>query len=199
MKQSSKSGKFFIISAPTGAGKTTVTTEALKQLNAKGIMISRVVTHTTRNPRPNEINGVDYIFETRSDFANKLQSGFFLETTEYAGEFYGSPASVISDMQNGKSFTVIVDRPGVESYLRLIPGSITIWITVSDVNSINERLAHRPNRSPEEIEKRFEIAKQEIASESKNSIFRYHVLNDKFDQAVKRVMEIITNELDTKN
>jgi len=190
-----KPGKFFILSAPTGTGKTTITTNVLSQLTQEGYPISRVVTYTTRKPRPTEINGKDYFFVSEQEFIKKKQNNFFLETTEYADYHYGSPASIITDMQNGKSFIIIVDKPGVNAYLKLIPDAVTMWITVSDINFIKQRLAKRKGTNEKELEKRFDIAKNEADDEKKNKSFKYHILNDILQDAIQETIQIIKDEL----
>src|SRR5580698_9904346 len=87
-------GKLFIISAPSGGGKTTITQEVIARLGEK-CHIQRAINYTSRPPRDNEVNGIDYHFITPEDFINKKASGFFLETTYYDNNYYGSPVSII--------------------------------------------------------------------------------------------------------
>lgn len=189
-----RTGKLFIISSPTGGGKTTIVTEVLNRLQNK-VAINKIITSTTRKPRNNEINKVDYNFITKEEFKKLANAGSFLETNEYAGELYGSPASIISELKAGKSFIIIADNSGAKSLAKLIPESILIWITVSNVELIKERLQKRNGISSRQTELRYEIAQEEFELEERERFFQYHVINDNLETAIQQTMQIIKTEL----
>ncbi len=184
-----KTGKIFIIAAPSGAGKTTVTNEAIKRM-ANKIDISKVITYTTRSPRTGEINGKDYHFISLKDFENKLKNNFFLETTKYSGEFYGSPASIINDLKLGKSFVIVTDLVGVKEYKKLLSNAILIWITIPSLDILKERLIKRGD-DKDKIEKRIELAIKEFKEAEKPRLFDYKIINNIFDQTVAELCKVI--------
>lgn len=189
-----KNGKLFIISASSGAGKTSIATTVIEKLK-NTIPISKVITYTTRNPRPEEINGIDYNFISTQDFLKKETAGFFLETTKYTNQYYGSPSSIIQDLKKGKSFIIVTDMAGAINFKHnIMPNAITIWITVSDTQELRKRLEKRGDPS-DIIEKRLKLTSEETRKESREKYFDYHVENDIFDQAVAQVIEIIKNNL----
>jgi guanylate kinase len=190
MQSRPKQGKIFVISAVSGAGKTTISNKLL-ELYHDAFNISKVVTYTSRPQRQGEIDGKDYHFLSLDEFNKLNNEGFFLETTEYAGNFYGSPASIIDDLTIGKSFLIITDRPGALHFKTLIPGAVLIWIFVQDIDTIRQRLILRNSESSKQLEKRLFLAEQETASEKQSPMFDYHVKNDKVDQAVAQIHEII--------
>jgi guanylate kinase len=189
-----RTGKLFIISSPTGGGKTTIVTEVLNRLQNK-VAINKIITSTTRKPRNNEINKVDYNFITKEEFKKLASAGSFLETNEYAGELYGSPASMISELKAGRSFIIIADNSGAKSLAKLIPESILIWITVSNVELIKERLQKRNGISSRQTELRYEIAQEEFELEERERFFQYHVINDNLETAIQQTIQIIKTEL----
>ncbi len=190
-----KEGRLFIVAAPSGAGKTSVVTNVISKLNPP-IPIERVITFTTRPPRPREIDGVDYYFLSQKEFLKRERQGFFLETTKYADYYYGSPMSIIQDMKNGKSFIIITDIDGANNFKKnIIPDAVTIWITVSSVEELQKRLEKRKTDLPEVVQKRLEIALHEIEREAKEKNFNYHVQNNNLDDAASDIIKIIKQNL----
>ena len=101
-------GKLFVVSGPSGVGKTTIVRQAIERLS-KDYDIERIVTYTSRPPREGEEPGQDYIFISSDEFKQKQQDRFFLETNEYENHSYGSPMPSTQDMELGKSFIMILD------------------------------------------------------------------------------------------
>lgn len=186
-------GQIFIIAAPSGAGKTTVSNQAIKNLTPK-VDISKVITYTTRHPRPTEINGQDYNFIDFQDFKQKEKNHFFLETTEYSGALYGSPRDIVDKISLGKSFIIITDLAGVKEYKKLIPEAIFIWLTIPNIDTLKERLIKRGD-DKNKIEKRLELATLELKEADHNKIFNYFIVNNIFDKTVQSLCEIIEQEL----
>jgi len=190
---SSKKGILFVVSAPSGAGKTSLVTEALKRLNAHSI--ERIVTYTSREARPNETNGKDYHFISPEVFVEREGNGDFLETTRYNNTHYGSPSSALEKLELGTSCVLIADTPGAKVVRKAAPYSVLIWITAPDLNILKNRLKKRATDTPQQIEKRLKIAQQEMDEEYKQRVFNYHIVNDDFDRAVAELVLIIENEL----
>lgn len=191
-----KIGKIFIISAPTGVGKTTISAAVLEKISSE-IDMRRVITYTTRPPRSGEINGKDYFFIKNDDFLAKKEAGFFLETNFYDDHWYGSPASILHDLDHGISYLMVVDRSGALSIAQKNSRVALIWLTVSDFAMIEKRLLDRGNTQPE----RLQIAMAEWHAEQQCPIFTYHITNDDghFDQAVEKVCMVMRGTLRSKD
>lgn len=194
METRQKQGRIFIVSAPSGAGKTSLSNYIIPILN-KEIPIKRVITYTTRAPRAGETNGIDYHFVTHNDFLKKIQSGFFLEHTEYDGKFNGSPKSILNDLVTGLSYIMVVDRPGAKNLSKLIKNPILIWITVAHKEILKNRLQARATETHEKIENRIKIATREFEQEQQEHFFTYHVINDTFEQAAQELIAIVKKAL----
>jgi len=193
-QKSKKTGKLFIISAPSGGGKTTITQEVIARLAGK-YNIQRAINYTSRAPRDNEVNGIDYYFITQEEFLEKKAAGFFLETTRYDNNYYGSPISLIRDLAHGISFILTTDRPGAAVIKHRVPEAILIWIYVSNPHDIKQRLIQRSLTKSQNIERRFILAQQETEQELRENLFKYHIANDVLETAVQEVCNIIQEEL----
>lgn len=187
-------GKIFVISAPSGGGKTTIAKEIIKK-KGSALQLSKVITYTTRPQRPNEQDGVDYFFVSPKDFLLKKNQNFFLETTMYDNHWYGSPRSILTEVNEGKSFIFVLDRPGAKSIYKLIPDAILIWIDVPSIDVLADRLNKRHSESDASLERRIALAKQEIEEEKKHPFFTYHIINDTLNKALQDVENIITEQV----
>ncbi|MBY0353480.1 guanylate kinase [Candidatus Babeliales bacterium] len=189
-----KPGRLFVISAPSGGGKTSLTNCVIEKLSSS-ISLEKVATYTSRLPRFNEKNGKDYYFVSRTDFMKKREDGFFLETTEYNGEFYGSPASIITDLKKGKSLILVADWDGAKKILSLIENPVLIWIVPPSLDALKKRIEARGTEKAEQIEARIKLAKVELMHERISKIFNYWVFNDNFERATQEIISIIQKEL----
>lgn len=189
-----KKGKLFVISAPSGGGKTSLTNSVIERLSSL-ITLTKVVTFTSRKPRINEVQGRDYHFINKDDFVYKMKDGFFLETTEYSGELYGSPSSIITDLESGLSLMLITDRDGADKIRNLVPEAILIWIIPPTIEILKNRIKLRNTESPEQLSRRIQLAQQELSAESAHRIFKYRIINDVFEESVEKICSIIVHEL----
>lgn len=189
--QSSNKGKLFVLSGPTGSGKTFAAAYALPLLINNNI--ERVVTFTSRPARLGETDGVDYNFLDEHTFKQKEKAGFFFETTCYGEQWYGSPQSMITTLDDGKSWLLVADRAGALKIKNLYPAAITIWVDVPSASELEKWLKHRNTAN---TDKRIAIAKQEIEDEKQQPHFDFHILNDyNTSQAGQLLVEIIKNKL----
>ena len=188
------SGKLFIISAPSGAGKTTLVDDILLKLKQK-YPIDRLITCTSRCRRPGERCGIDFDFMSDVEFQIKIKQGFFIEWSKAYDHYYGSPVSVIDDLRAGNSKILVIDRVGTQQVLKRISDSITIWISPPSIGELRRRLLTRSVNTLNQVERRLELARFELEQESKNKLYKYHVLNDVFDEASKKLETIFVNEL----
>lgn len=187
-------GKLFIVSAPSGAGKTTLVESVLGRLKTKHI-IDRLVTYTSRESRPGEVDGKDFCFVTEIEFEKRLKEGFFIEWSMDYGCYYGSPKHVENDLQIGQSRILVIDRRGAKQVIQQLPDVVTIWIYTSSVDVLRGRLLARGANTLEQIESRLELARAELEQEFENKFYKYHILNENFSETVENLEEIFLKEL----
>lgn len=178
-----------ILSAPSGGGKTSISRMILN--NNKNIILS--VSVTTRKPRPNEKEGVDYYFKTVEEFQQLKKTNEFLEHAEVYGNFYGTPKKYVNEMlENGYSVLFDIDHQGARQIKQNLNGSVvSIFIVPPSLEVLKQRLIARGQDSDYDIEKRLEVA-AEVMSHADH--YDYVVINDNFEKTVKEIQEIIKSE-----
>lgn len=181
-------GILFVISAPSGGGKSTICRRLL-QRRAKDLKYS--TSCTTRAPRAGEKHGKHYFFLSKEEFKRKIQRGEFLEWAVVHENYYGTPRGFVeSQTKDGVNLLLAIDVQGAASIRRKVPEAVLIFITPPSMESLRERLAGRRDEA-ESITKRLAAAKTEMAA-AKN--FDYMVVNDDLDQAVAQIECILTAE-----
>lgn len=188
-----KKGKLFVVSAPSGAGKTTLVLEVLKAL--KGRDIHRVVTFTSKKPSSMEVQGIDYHFVSSEEFKVKIEEGFFIEYSLEYGAYYGFPKSALYPLNEGRSFIAIVDKQGAFSLKAYEQDAILIRIEPPDEKALEERLACRARDSESEIAFRLSLADKELRGMRESSLYSYVIVNNEFDKAVAEFERLIRYEL----
>lgn len=189
MIKSKKSGQLIVISAPSGAGKDTVVKELMKR-DGSNMWVS--VSATSRLPREGEKEGVDYYYLTKEEFEEKIEEGFFLEYTNYAGNYYGTPKKYIKEkVDKGIDVILIIEIEGATNIKKLIPEAIFIFIMPPSLKELVRRLKKRGTETNEKIIKRFHEAYKEVNEVSK---YNYVVVNDKLDEAVDKIEAILKAE-----
>ncbi len=184
-------GKLIIITAPSGAGKTTIVKEILKTLP----QIQFSVSATTRPMRNNEVNEKDYYFLSETEFRDKIAVGAFAEWEEvYPGRYYGTLRSEIDRIwNNGKAVLFDIDVLGAMNLQKKFPDeSISIFIKPPSKEVLFSRLENRKTESEDSLKVRKERAQEELAKESQ---FDHAILNDDLDTAVKETKELILDFL----
>ncbi len=187
-------GKLFVISASSGAGKTSLANVVIERVGAQ-CSIERVVTYTTKKASSQEEHGKDYFFVTPQEFQERIQQGFFIEWSTCYDNYYGSPKNILTGMAQGRSYVAILDRLGTQAVAERVSDAVLIWIHTSDINILRDRLEKRARDSAEQIERRLQIATQELEQETNNRLYKYHVLNDDFDAAANELEHIVQAEL----
>ncbi len=183
----SKGGRLFIISAPSGAGKTTLCNAILKKFPKLCYSIS----HTTRKPRPREQDGVDYFFITDDEFKNNIEKGIWAEWANVHGHFYGTSSQFIDRyLSEGKDILLDIDVNGARQILCRYPHSITIFIMPPTFETLKQRLIKRGTDSNQNIAKRLKNAKTEIAQKN---LYKHVVVNDSLPEAIKTISAIISD------
>ncbi len=187
-------GKLFIISAPSGTGKTTLVQHMIQRLEG-GYSISRILTYTTKTPRDHEEHGRDYYFISQADFEAKITQNFFIEWSNAYGNYYGSPLSMMHEIKQGKSFILIVDRAGAHQIKEHMPDCVLIWLYTASIQVLKERLLARSADTKDAMEHRLQLAKSEIEQERARPFYQFHICNDDFFQTLQVLHEIVLKYL----
>jgi guanylate kinase len=179
-------GHLFVISAPSGAGKTTILKPILAHLPAIGFSVS----HTTRSPRPGEIDGQDYFFVDADQFISLRQDGDFLEWAEVHGNFYGtSQQAVMAQLARGQDSILDIDVQGARQLqARQDLDATFIFIAPPSLAELTRRLTGRQTETAETIALRLQNAKQELQAAS---LYNYIIVNDDLEQAKAMLTAII--------
>jgi len=174
----------YIVSAPSGAGKTSLVKALLKTDPAIRLSVS----YTTRAPRPGETDGRDYHFVSRERFKAMLAEGEFLEHAEVYGNFYGTSKGVIArDLDAGRDNLLEIDWQGAAQVKAHFPQSASIFILPPSFNALRTRLNGRGQDSAEVIERRLAAAAHDVAHAG---AFDYIIVNDDFDHALQDLVAI---------
>lgn len=187
-------GKLFIVSAPSGAGKTTLVRALIDRFGAC-YALERVITYTSKTPRNSEVHGHDYHFLSASEFEEKIEQNFFMEWSKAYDAYYGCPRHIIDHLSAGRSFVVIIDRVGAQQIALQCQDAVLIWLYTKTIDQLRNRLIVRNADMIDVIEKRLRRAQEEIDQELQAPLYHYHVLNDDFGKALKRIATIIKREL----
>lgn len=178
-------GTLFVVSAPSGAGKTSLVAALLA--NRPSLQIS--VSHTTRAKRANETDGVNYHFISRDAFLARVQQGDFLEHAEVFGNYYGtSQAWVKQQLANGLDVILEIDWQGALQVKRLIPEAVSVFVLPPSFQVLEQRLKGRGSDAPDVISHRLAGAREEISHYGE---FDYLVINDRFDDALNELHHIV--------
>lgn len=178
-------GNLFIITAASGAGKTSL----IKALLAEDAHLKLSISHTTRKPRPGEENGVDYHFVDDAMFLQMLGEAKFLESAEVHGARYGTSQSAVdAPLQAGHDVILEIDWQGAAQVRRLFPNAISIFVLPPSIETLEQRLNSRGQDSQETISKRVAAARAEMRHVSE---FDYVTINNYFDVALQDIRAII--------
>jgi guanylate kinase len=179
-------GNLFIISAPSGAGKTSMVSALLN--SNKQIALS--ISYTTRAPRPGETDGKEYHFVSRDKFLQMAQQGDFLESAEVYGNLYGTSQSWIEkQLASGRDILLEIDWQGAAQVRKLMPQAISIFILPPSLAALENRLNGRGQDSAEVIARRLHAAQEDISHVAE---FDYVIINDKLDEALRQLDAVIT-------
>ena len=181
-------GKTFIISGPSGVGKSTV----LGALLEKRPDLYFSVSATTRSPRPGEVDGVHYHFLNVDTFREWISKDEFLEYAEYVGNFYGTPKKYVDEAMNkGRDVILDIEIQGAIQVCGKRPDTVRIFIAPPSWTELERRLTERGTDSPEKIQKRLLRAKVEFQTAH---TYDYFVINDTVENAVAELDAIMTAE-----
>ncbi len=178
-------GTLYVISAPSGAGKTSLVKALLDNTDGIGVSVS----HTTRAMRPGEVDGVDYHFVDKARFEQMVAAGEFLEHAQVFDNFYGTATANIQDkLQQGEDVILEIDWQGAQQVRKLIPETVGIFILPPSRDTLETRLRGRGQDSDEIIARRMRDAKSETSHYAE---YDYLVVNDDFDIALAELRSIV--------
>ena len=182
-------GKIIVISGASGVGKSTVLKQVMEA--RKDLVFS--VSATTRDPRPNEVNGQHYHFVSREQFLEMVDQGKFLEYDEHNDTLYGTLYSAVRDAVKKGNVVLDVDPNGAMNVRRVHPDATLIFVMPPSWEELERRLRSRGDTSAEQIEQRLARARWEIEQSPK---YDYRVINDKVEACVEEILEIIAAKAD---
>lgn len=178
-------GNLFIITAASGAGKTSL----IKALLKEDTHLKLSVSHTTRKPRPGETNGVDYHFVDEATFLTMLGAAQFLECAEVHGARYGTSQSAVDGpLKAGFDVILEIDWQGAAQVRRLFPNAVSIFVLPPSLETLEQRLNSRGQDSQETISKRVAAAQSEMRHVGE---FDYVTINDTFEVALQDIASIM--------
>jgi guanylate kinase len=181
-------GNLFVVTAPSGAGKTSL----VRELLAADPHVKLSISYTTRPPRPGEKDGHDYHFVSRETFEAMLGQGDFLESAEVYGNYYGTSQVWISQtMQSGQDILLEIDWQGAAQVRKLFPEAIGVFILPPSLEALHQRLKARGQDSEEVIERRMRVAREDISHVGE---FDYVIINNIFAEAVADLRAVFRAE-----
>ena len=188
MIKEKKTGQVIVISSPSGAGKSSIVIALLEWDNNLWLSVST----TTRAIRPGEKEGVNYNYVDKEEFIKKIDEGYFLEYTNYAGNYYGTPKKFIKEkIEHGTDVILEIEIEGAANIKKLIPEAIFIFILPPSLKVLLKRLKNRNTDSNEKIIERFHQTYKELNEITK---YNYVVVNDVLEDAINKVESIIKAE-----
>ena len=193
MKSSARTatGKIFVVSAPSGCGKTTL----CNRLLSDGLGLANSVSMTTRPPRPGEKNGIDYRFVSGNHFSQIIRKKGFLEYEENFGYFYGTPRAFVENHLNkGKSVLLSIDVKGAMKIHKAYPSeSVLIFLLPPSMAALRKRLRSRKSDSPGVIRRRLGVAKRELSYKKR---YDYRIINANLEKAYRRLKNVVVAEME---
>ncbi|MCV6612206.1 MAG: guanylate kinase [Amphritea sp.] len=179
-------GTLYVISAPSGAGKTSL----VKALLAQDAQVCVSVSHTTRDMRPGEENGKDYNFVSMDEFNAMIEQGQFLEYAEVFTNKYGTSLLWVEEqLQQGRDVILEIDWQGAEQVRRLMPECLSVFILPPSAEELRQRLTGRGTDADEVINHRMSEAKSEMSHYGE---YEYLIINDDFDTALNELQAVFS-------
>lgn len=187
MPMETEKGQLLIISGPSGSGKGTVTKKLIPCDN-----FALSVSMTTRDPRPGEVDGVDYIFCTKESFQQIRDNNGFLEHATFSGNYYGTPISYVDEKINeGQTVVLEIEVVGALQVKKKYPHAILVFLMPPTFIELRQRLTERGTECDDEIERRIRRAREEMLELEK---YDYLVINDDIETAIKDIHMVVRAE-----
>jgi guanylate kinase len=182
--------RVFVITGPSGVGKGTLIRGLMERLPKLELSVSA----TTRAPRPGEQNGVHYHFLTREQFDQRVAEEDFVEHADYAGRSYGTLRSELENrVQAGVPVVLEIEVQGARQVRAAMPEAVQVFIAPPSLSALRTRLVGRGTDDQQEVERRLQVAEGELAAQPE---FAHVVVNDRLDEALERLVAIVSGQLD---
>lgn len=179
-----KKGKLFVITGPSGVGKGTILEKFFK--DNKNVIYS--ISQTTRKPRPNEINGVNYFFVSDEEFKKSVENGELLEWAQYSDNFYGTRKDfVLKTLEKGADVLLEIETVGAKKIMQQFPDCVTIFVMPPNLDELEKRLRGRHTEDEDHIQKRLKAVKEEIESAES---YKYTIVNDEVQTAIEKLQAV---------
>ena len=184
--------KLFLVSAPSGAGKSSLIDSVLAEANKSNLPLELSISYTTRSPRKGESNGNQYFFISKEDFLDKKNSHFFLEYAKVHGNWYGTSVEFVqSKLSTGVNLILEIDVQGFRQINDLSLNYDSIFILPPSIDSLEESIKSRGDEDLESINLRLKNAKDELAHAKE---YNHIIINDSFEDAEMELFNIISQE-----
>ena len=178
-------GQLLIVSAPSGAGKTSL----IKALMEQDQRVEVSVSHTTRPPRPGEVDGVNYFFISTETFHEMREAGAFFESAEVFGHFYGTSLTQLeARLSDGADVILEIDWQGAQQVRKLLPDSAWLFILPPSLAALKSRLQARGQDAEDTIDVRMRAARDEMSHWDEAD---YLIINDQFDSALEALQALV--------
>jgi guanylate kinase len=180
-------GRLIVVSGPSGAGKSTLIRASLDAISELAYSVSA----TTRKPRKGEVDGKDYIFLTRDEFEDWIESGRFLEWAEYSNNLYGTPEHRVNELlDQGYSVILEIELQGARKVRQKRPDAVMVFVRTPSLEETRRRLEGRATETSEALESRMKTAIKEVAARDE---FDYEIINGDPEQAREDMISLMTN------
>ncbi|XP_057304762.1 uncharacterized protein LOC130641810 isoform X2 [Hydractinia symbiolongicarpus] len=182
-----------VLSGPSGCGKSTIIKKLMTEYPSRfGFSVS----HTTRKPRPGEIDGKDYHYTTVEKMTKQIENGEFLEHAVFSSNKYGTSKKAVQDvLNNGRICIMDIDSQGVKNIKSLNFDCLLVFVKPPTIEELERRLRGRGTETEEAIQKRLASSKQEFEYASKPGIYNYTLVNDDLERAYQELKDIINSEI----
>lgn len=182
-----------VLSGPSGCGKSTIIKKLMENFPGKfGFSVS----HTTRKPRPGEMDGKDYHFSEKESILKQIEAGEFLESAEFSGNVYGTSKRSVQDvLDSGKICIMDIDSQGVQSVKNVNFDCVLVFIKPPSIEELEKRLRGRGTETEEAIQKRLNASKKEFEYAEQPGAYHHTVVNDDLEKAYVNLRDIISKEI----
>ncbi|XP_026576082.1 guanylate kinase isoform X2 [Pseudonaja textilis] len=183
-----------VLSGPSGAGKSTLLKKLLKDYDK---VFGFSVSHTTRQPRPGEVNGKDYHFVTREEMQKEIDMGEFVEHAEFSGNIYGTSKAAIQAVQAQNQICILdIDLQGVRNIKKTDLNPIYISVQVPSIEILEQRLRERQTETEESLQKRLQAAATDMELSKEAGLFDMIIINDDLEEAYTKLKNILAEEIE---
>lgn len=185
-----KKGQLIILSGPSGVGKGTIRERLFKN---NDLNLAYSISMTTRRPRINEVDKVDYFFVDEAEFSTMIKEKQLIEWAQFVGNYYGTPREYVELLlSDGKNVVLEIEVQGATQVKSMFPDAITIFIVPPTIEELEKRIRGRRSEEEAVVLQRLNKAKYELTLTSQ---YRYVVENNELDQTVKEIEQIIANNI----